>query len=84
MFKLYIASVLVSVVLCGATSALAQKLAVTIPETAKVEKDYRVKGASVNKLDAMRAALAGEPVVVCDSYRAEMSKNGTISLKKIK
>ncbi len=68
----------------GMGLGLSAKAEIKIPETVKVEKDYKVDGKSVSKAEALMSAVQGKQVVVCDPYRAEMSKSGTISLKKIK
>lgn len=48
----------------------------------KADKAYQLDGKTVDKNTALMGAVQGKRVVVCEEYSAQMSKSGTIALKK--
>ena len=52
------------------------------PAKTKTEKAYQLDGKTVDKNTALMGAVQGKRVVVCEEYSAQMSKSGSISLKK--
>lgn len=65
----------------AAAGARAQGVQLKI-ETPKAPKGYQVDGKSVTDLEALKAALDGKTVMVCEQYEAVATKSGTARLKK--